>query len=145
MSASDPTQDDALVELIAQTVRARLMAGGTGPGYTREQLPVLPPAGRAPVNTAGMTQAQLRETPCHEDPTGAARAAACASCAARGTPKILVEEGAARIAAGPGTGKPEAGLAPYIDHTLLKPEATREELFKLAEEARKYITSPASA
>ena len=46
MSASDPTQDDALVELIAQTVRARLMAGGTGPGYTREQLPVLSPAAK---------------------------------------------------------------------------------------------------
>jgi deoxyribose-phosphate aldolase len=137
MSASDPTQDDALVELIAQTVRARLMAGGTGPGYTREQLPVLSPAAKAPVNTAGMTQEQLRETPCHEDPTGCS---SCGMCVVRRPwdARIIVEEGAARIAAGPGTGKPEAGLAPYIDHTLLKPEATREEFFKLAEEARKY-------
>jgi deoxyribose-phosphate aldolase len=29
-------------------------------------------------------------------------------------------------------------LAPYIDHTLLKPGATREELVKLCEEARTY-------
>ncbi len=29
-------------------------------------------------------------------------------------------------------------LAAYIDHTLLKPEATREEVIKLSEEAKKY-------
>jgi deoxyribose-phosphate aldolase len=31
-----------------------------------------------------------------------------------------------------------ADLAPYIDHTLLKPEARAEDVVKLAEEARKY-------
>lgn len=31
-----------------------------------------------------------------------------------------------------------ADLAPYIDHTLLKPDATREEVIRLAEEARRY-------
>ncbi len=31
-----------------------------------------------------------------------------------------------------------ADIAPYIDHTLLKPEATKDEVVKLAEEARKY-------
>lgn len=29
-------------------------------------------------------------------------------------------------------------IAPFIDHTLLKPEATREEVLKLCEEAKKY-------
>jgi deoxyribose-phosphate aldolase len=29
-------------------------------------------------------------------------------------------------------------LAPYIDHTLLKPDATRDDLVKLCDEARKY-------
>jgi len=29
-------------------------------------------------------------------------------------------------------------LAPYIDHTLLKPDATRDEVIKLCDEARKY-------
>jgi len=128
---ADPT-DDALVELIAQQVRARLMAGGTGPGYTRAALPVLQPQ-----STANLTPEQLRETPCHDDPTGCN---ACGMCVVRRPwdAKALVNEGAARIAAGPGTGKPGDGLAGYIDHTLLKPEATREELFKLAEEARKH-------
>src|SRR5258708_28963249 len=29
-------------------------------------------------------------------------------------------------------------LGPYIDHTLLKPDATRDDLIKLCDEARKY-------
>ncbi|HEY1087432.1 MAG TPA: deoxyribose-phosphate aldolase [Archangium sp.] len=29
-------------------------------------------------------------------------------------------------------------IAPYIDHTLLKPEATRDEVLKLCDEAKKY-------
>ena len=47
-----------------------------------------------------------------------------------------VKAGAARIA--PDTVKTSADIAPFIDHTLLKPEATRDEVVKLAEEARKY-------
>lgn len=34
--------------------------------------------------------------------------------------------------------KTSAELAPYIDHTLLKPEASREDVVKLAEEARRH-------
>ncbi len=47
-----------------------------------------------------------------------------------------VFSGAARIA--PDTIRTSADIAPYIDHTLLKPEASREDVVKLAEEARKY-------
>ena len=47
-----------------------------------------------------------------------------------------VKSGAARIA--PDAIRTSADIAPYIDHTLLKPEATREEVVKLAEEARKH-------
>ncbi|MEZ4431855.1 MAG: deoxyribose-phosphate aldolase [bacterium] len=42
------------------------------------------------------------------------------------------------MGAGGGTGRVEGDLAGHIDHTLLKPEATRDELFALAEEARKF-------
>jgi deoxyribose-phosphate aldolase len=38
----------------------------------------------------------------------------------------------------PGVGDVPADLAKLIDHTLLKPEATRDEVVKLCEEARKY-------
>ncbi|MFL5322148.1 MAG: deoxyribose-phosphate aldolase [Myxococcaceae bacterium] len=44
--------------------------------------------------------------------------------------------GVARIA--PDRIRTSADIAPYIDHTLLKPDATREEVVKVAEEARKY-------
>jgi deoxyribose-phosphate aldolase len=47
----------------------------------------------------------------------------------------------ARASAGsaaPATGDSSARIASYIDHTLLKPEASREEVIKLAEEARKH-------
>lgn len=47
-----------------------------------------------------------------------------------------VKAGAARIS--PESIRTSADIAPYIDHTLLKPEASREEVLKLAEEARKH-------
>lgn len=54
--------------------------------------------------------------------------------------KKIVEVGAERISAGIGVGESitDKGLARMIDHTLLKPEATTEEIKKLCEEARKY-------
>jgi deoxyribose-phosphate aldolase len=57
-----------------------------------------------------------------------------------GTVKKIVEVGAERISAGIGIGDSisDKGLARMIDHTLLKPEATEEEIIKLCEEARKY-------
>jgi deoxyribose-phosphate aldolase len=47
-----------------------------------------------------------------------------------------VKAGAARLA--PDAIRTSADIAPYIDHTLLKPEASRDEVLKLAQEARKY-------
>lgn len=38
----------------------------------------------------------------------------------------------------PETIRTPADLAPFIDHTLLKPDATREDIVRIAEEARKY-------
>lgn len=50
----------------------------------------------------------------------------------------IVKLGAQRISAGAGHSAPAADLAPFIDHTLLKPDATRDELKKLCDEAKKY-------
>jgi deoxyribose-phosphate aldolase len=51
----------------------------------------------------------------------------------------IVDLGAERISANPGVNRPPApGLAGMIDHTLLKPEATREELGRMCEEAKQY-------
>ena len=49
---------------------------------------------------------------------------------------LAVRSGVGRIA--PEAVRTSADIAPYIDHTLLKPDATRAEVVKLAEEARKY-------
>jgi deoxyribose-phosphate aldolase len=46
--------------------------------------------------------------------------------------------GASRVGAASGVGQVPADLAKLIDHTLLKPEATRDEVVKLCDEARKY-------
>ncbi len=50
----------------------------------------------------------------------------------------IVQLGAARVAAGAGHPAPASDLAPLIDHTLLKADATRDELKKLCDEARRY-------
>ncbi len=50
----------------------------------------------------------------------------------------IVDLGAARIAAGIGHDSPPSDIAPLIDHTLLKADATKDELRKLCEEAKKY-------
>jgi deoxyribose-phosphate aldolase len=50
----------------------------------------------------------------------------------------IIDIGAARIASSPDVGAVRADLAPYIDHTLLKADATRDDLKKLCDEARRY-------
>ncbi len=52
----------------------------------------------------------------------------------------IVEVGAERIAAGPGVGQiiADKNLARKIDHTILKPEATSDEVKELCAEAKKF-------
>ncbi len=54
--------------------------------------------------------------------------------------KEIIENGAERIAAGLGVGEElsDYSIARMIDHTLLKPEATPEDIVKLCSEARTY-------
>lgn len=61
----------------------------------------------------------------------------CAERCARKTRKV-VDAGAARISAGAAVGPIEADIARLIDHTLLKPEASRDDIRKLCSEALKY-------
>ena len=102
---------DALVDSIAARVRARL--GGA--------LPMLP----------------LREQSCDDDP---AHCTGCGHCVVRRphAAQAIVDQGAARIGAGPETGEVGGGLAGMIDHTLLKADATADDLRKLCDEARRY-------
>lgn len=50
----------------------------------------------------------------------------------------IVEAGACRIGNSLGSCDMQPAIAKMIDHTLLKPEATREQIIQLAEEAKKY-------
>ena len=61
----------------------------------------------------------------------------CAEKCARKT-RAVVEAGADRISCGPTAVELDAGFAGLIDHTLLKPEASRDEIRKLCSEAAKF-------
>ena len=50
----------------------------------------------------------------------------------------IVKAGASRLTAGLDIGKVKPDLAPLIDHTLLKPDATKDDLRKLCSEAKEY-------
>ena len=66
----------------------------------------------------------------------------CHHCVTRRAPHIdrMIAAGADRFAAGAGLrlGPEHSGLARLIDHTLLKPDATRTEIEKLCSEAARY-------
>jgi len=66
---------------------------------------------------------------------------ACGSCGNRAAGSCgahaIVNLGASRVAP-IGHTRTSPDLARYIDHTLLKPEATRDEVVKLCDEARRY-------
>lgn len=50
----------------------------------------------------------------------------------------FVDAGAVRLGAAPGLVRVPAGVAQYIDHTLLKPEATADQIATLCAEAREH-------
>ena len=61
----------------------------------------------------------------------------CAEKCARKT-RAVVAAGADRISCGPSVVELEAGFAGLIDHTLLKPEASRDDIRKLCQEAVRF-------
>src|SRR3569623_3197957 len=109
---------DRLVELITQRVKERLY------GSPGAKLNVLP----------------RDRGECNDDTAPAEVCAECGSCVVRRpwAGRAMEEVGAMRCGALPGVGEVPADLAKLIDHTLLKAEATRDEVVKLCEEARKY-------
>jgi deoxyribose-phosphate aldolase len=52
--------------------------------------------------------------------------------------RAVIEAGADRISSGPRVDELEKGIASLIDHTLLKPEATRDDIRKLCQEAAQF-------
>ena len=121
MSAS---QVDQLVEEVRRRVLAQLQSQGAGPA-----------PGQAP---AARVSLPLRDQPCHEGPTE--NCAGCGLCTVRRPEAVraLQAAGAERIGSAEGTGRPADDIAGMIDHTLLKADATSDDVRKLCEEARKF-------
>lgn len=108
---SEEYQTDVLVERILERLRKQV--------GEKE-----PPAG-------------MRELPCN---TGPDHCIACGLCATRRpwSVRTLRDVGAERVGAGRGIGEVPADLAQMIDHTLLKADATTDEVRRLCEEAKRY-------
>ncbi|MGN6106043.1 MAG: deoxyribose-phosphate aldolase [Kofleriaceae bacterium] len=109
---------DRLVELIAQRVQERL----TG----------------QPANKLALAPRDRGE--CSNDSAPGEDCASCGACVVRRPWSVRAIEGAGamRVGAALGVGAVPADLGKLIDHTLLKPEATREEVVKLCEEAKQH-------
>jgi len=77
---------------------------------------------------------------CTGECANGAACTSCGNCAAKRPDDVraAVQSGAARISTRPGTPEVATDLAGMIDHTLLKPEATPEDIRKLCDEARQY-------
>ncbi|MBL8953582.1 MAG: deoxyribose-phosphate aldolase [Myxococcaceae bacterium] len=84
------------------------------------------------------TEQPCTASPQSGSPSGAECSDSCFTCPNVNSCATVsaVKSGAARIA--PDRVRTSADIAPYIDHTLLKADATREEVVKLCEEAKKY-------
>ncbi|HEX9760092.1 MAG TPA: deoxyribose-phosphate aldolase [Candidatus Acidoferrales bacterium] len=104
----DPKQLEKVVHLIAEEVIAYL--------------------GGAPATSAGLDLDEIVCPGCDQ---------ACIEKCLRKT-RAVIDAGADRISAGAGVTQVETDLAHYIDHTLLKPEASRADITKLCQEAVKF-------
>lgn len=115
------TEVDRLVEIITQRVAARIGGGAAAPVSTTAALP-------------------RDRGECHDDGAAGEDCASCGSCVVRRPWSVRAMEGAGamRVGAPAGIGAVPADMAKLIDHTLLKPEASREEVVKLCEEAKKH-------
>jgi deoxyribose-phosphate aldolase len=64
----------------------------------------------------------------------------CGQCVEKRTDQVrrIIEMGAGRVSAAPGVHDIPAQLAKFIDHTLLKPDASGEQIERLCQEAKDY-------
>jgi len=109
---------DRLVELITQRVQDRL-------GARPETKLAVAPRDRGA---------------CDDDSAPGEDCASCGVCVVRRPWSVRAIEGAGgmRVGAALGVGSVPADLAKMIDHTLLRPDATRDDIVKLCAEAKQY-------
>lgn len=89
---------------------------------------------------ASRVKARLGGAPSPEPISSGGACGKCAICPGPDpkTLRAVVDGGAARLGTNPGNGAVACGVAPFIDHTLLKPDATRADIEKVCAEARQW-------
>lgn len=127
MALADDRDIDRLVDIIAERVRARL--NGAAPGLA---------ARPGPTEHTSLPVLARDRGPCHDDTNE--DCTSCGACVVRRpwTVRAIEDAGASRVGAPARIGAVDTNLAGLIDHTLLKPDATRNEIVALCEEARTH-------
>ncbi len=89
------------------------------------------------VDASGVLRTPMATGPCEGDPD---KCTGCGQCAEKNEPAVrtLASSGADRIGASLGTKVLDKSIARLIDHTLLKPDATEQDIIKLCQEARQF-------
>jgi deoxyribose-phosphate aldolase len=124
---------ERLVDLITQKVVEELKRGARG-GAVAAPAPVVPPS--SPLPRAATPRGGAHD----HDPDTCERCHTFGVCAVR-TPeetRVLSAAGADRVVSTLGYCPASDGLGSIIDHTLLKPEATREDIELLCREAAQF-------
>lgn len=89
--------------------------------------------------TASATPTAPAAASCACSSGAVAAASACGDCRpAEERFRLIEEDGVARIGCAPGVGAVDPVLAALLDHTLLRPDATKNEILALCEEAHCY-------
>lgn len=123
MNISDLSKEqmEKLIETVTKRVSMRLDA--------EKEAGALQPVTSQPASESSSTCALSYGDPC----------GGCGECTERNATAVkeIIDAGAERVASKSPAGK-VGNLAPFIDHTLLKPNATDDQVEKLCKEAMKY-------
>jgi len=104
----------------------------------KEQLTPQIPQSRSEITATSPIQPENHSGYCNASQGG--ECGACGLCAALIPNKVnaIIDAGANRLSAGPGAKGTRTDLAQMIDHTILKPDATKDQIINLCREAREY-------
>ena len=136
---AEPDKLNEVVGEIADRVRRRIQAARIGreePCTTVSNSESAPRYADGAIRSSGASAAVPGKAEEHAEGCASGCGSGCGPCSGSCGVALAVKSGVARVS--PDRIRTSAEIAPFIDHTLLKPDATREEVIKLAEEARKH-------
>ena len=128
---------EALVAKITAEVVNEIKKQGAGPSASTTEVDRLPPPGRYQSVAVAPSAPSSNGKVCQAKLTGECAGTGCCAELVSGEVRKVVQSGADRVGNTLG-GKVDHDLAAMIDHTLLKADATRDEVLALCYEARQY-------